>query len=502
MMSDSDYDDDEQDEFDPQRWGLSPEAIQGLGQRLYQVWQRFRGCFKTRTHDTSAHAFRYLRGALTMDRARNYANTYSAVSIARRVGGPAEDGQDLQQFMSDSPWSVDGVYQQIQRELAAYPEIAGGMLTLDESADEKAGETSAGAGRQYLGREGKVDVGQVGVVVGYHTGTTWVMVDAEVYLPAAWFDDAHQDLRRRWHVPPERAYATKQALGLQLIRRAQANGLPFRVIGCDSNYGRDNAFRAALHAQHLTYVADVPSDHRVYLAAPDVGVPAPPPGHRGPPFTLPRVLNAAAAQPRTVAQVGTQPDLAWDSCPIRATERGLLTVRCALRRVWTVSAAGEVWAEWLLIQRDADGQLRYSLSNAPADTSRTLLASWQHQRYFAERIFQDAKSEAGWDEFMARKYRAWQHHTALDALALWFIAQTKLDWARAHPPDPTLRDQLQVPALPTLSFANVRELLKAVLPLPQLTPEQATRLVVSHLVKRAASTRSRSKHLNRKTGET
>ena len=36
----------------------------------------------------------------------------------------------------------------------------------------------------------------------------------------------------------------------------------------------------------------------------------------------------------------------------------------------------------------------------------------------------DAKSEAGWDELVARKYRAWIHHTALDALALWFVAQT------------------------------------------------------------------------------
>jgi hypothetical protein len=37
----------------------------------------------------------------------------------------------------------------------------------------------------------------------------------------------------------------------------------------------------------------------------------------------------------------------------------------------------------------------------------------------------------------------------------------------------------------------VRELLQAVLPLPQLSPEEATRLVVKHLVNRAHSTASR-----------
>jgi len=51
--------------------------------------------------------------------------------------------------------------------------------------------------------------------------------------------------------------------------------------------------------------------------------------------------------------------------------------------------------------------------------------------------------------------------------------------------------QIENCCLPTLSVANVRELLQAVMPLPQLPPEQATHLVVKHLVKRSRSTRSR-----------
>ena len=38
---------------DPQRWGLSSEAMGTLGERLYEFWQRCRGCFKTSTRDTS-----------------------------------------------------------------------------------------------------------------------------------------------------------------------------------------------------------------------------------------------------------------------------------------------------------------------------------------------------------------------------------------------------------------------------------------------------------------
>ena len=53
-------------------------------------------------------------------------------------------------------------------------------------------------------------------------------------------------------------------------------------------------------------------------------------------------------------------------------------------------------------------------------------------------------SETGWDELMARKYCAWIHHTALDALALWFVAQTKLNWQAAYPRDPALIEQLEL----------------------------------------------------------
>lgn len=143
------------------------------------------------------------------------------------------------------------------------------------------------------------------------------------------------------------------------------------------------------------------------------------------------------------------------------------------------------------MRREHDGKFSFSLSNAPADTPLAQLALWRCLRYFAERVFQDAKSEGGWDELVARKYRAWEHHTALDALALWFVAETKLDWKQQRPRDPELVDKLQVEVLPALSMANVRELLKAVLPLRQLSPDEARSLVVKHLFQRSRSTASR-----------
>ena len=63
--------------------------------------------------------------------------------IANRV--ESSDGQALQHFVSQSPWSEDGVYEQIQSEISEVPELqTNGLLILDEYADEKSGGKSAG----------------------------------------------------------------------------------------------------------------------------------------------------------------------------------------------------------------------------------------------------------------------------------------------------------------------------------------------------------------------
>jgi hypothetical protein len=104
---------------------------------------------------------------------------------------------------------------------------------------------------------------------------------------------------------------------------------------------------------------------------------------------------------------------------------------------------------------------------------------------------QDAKSELGWDEFQAIKYRAWEHQLALTILASWFITETQLDWATQYQHDPQLLAQYQIELLPVLSAANVCELLRAAMPLPQLSPAEAALLVIEHLDNRIRSRKSR-----------
>ena len=468
------------------QWGLPDDAATDLADRLHHLWSRYRPCFTTRTRDTSAYAYVYLRGLLTMETDRTFAN------IARRVQGLDHDGQALQQFMSDSPWAAPAVLRQVQAEVAATPGLTqGGVLLLDESACEKAGHQTAGAGRQRNGRLGTIALSQVATLLTWTNGTIWTWVDGELFVPESWFTPEWAEQRQRVGLPPERAFATKLELGWQMIERVQANGLPFEAVACDDFYGRSGWLRQQLDQAGLLYMADVRADTLVYLTPPAFGEQAPTYQRR----------RRHPVQPVTVAQVAQDPATVFERVVVRPTERGRLDDPFAARRVWTIRA-GQVAEEWLVIRREGGRHPSYALSNAPATTPLARLAWLKCIRYFVERSIQDAKAGAGWDELQAQKYRAWEHHLALTVLASWFVAQTKHEWAQQYAHDPALLQQWELAVLPALSMANVRTLLQAALPLPQLSPEEAIQLVLMHLVHRARSTRSRLQAQHRQRAPT
>jgi SRSO17 transposase len=184
---------------------LPSQAVCSLGHRLYAFWEWFRGGFKTQARDGSAYAYHYLSGLLRMDSQRHFAG------ISREVG---ISGQNLQHFMSESPWSGPAVRRRVQEEPKATPQLTtGGVLLIDESADEKAGAKSAGAGRQYNGHLGKVEMSQVAVLLSYlHLRVAqgfWSWIEGVLFLPEGWLGDNPQKLRQRLGVPQEVSFKTK-----------------------------------------------------------------------------------------------------------------------------------------------------------------------------------------------------------------------------------------------------------------------------------------------------
>ena len=457
------------------QWGLNLNEIEDLPERLTHFHHDYRSWMRTCTRDTSHYGLDYISGLLRMKTKRNINN------IARTTGVPT---QNMQQFISDSPWSGSDLIAVLQQDITLHPHFQEeSILIIDESADEKAGEHSAGAGRQHNGRLGKIEMSQVGVFLsltkeGYHN---WI--DGELYFPEKWFTEAYAAKRKRIGMPENRSFATKLELALQMTKRVHENGVSFCAVDCDTLYGRSGGFRDTLDQDGFEYYADVPCNTPVYLTKPQVFHPL---TKRGEPSQNHEIIGV----PYTVEEMKSHSSIEWETITLRPNERGQLRARFARFRIWTVRDDGTLRQEWLLIRRSKK-KSTYSLSNAPAEIDLFTMAQRKSQRYFIERSNQDAKSEFGWDEFQAIKYNAWEHHLALTIMANWFITETRLDWAQKYERDPDLLEKYETDVLPALSVANVRELLRATMPLPQLSPQQAAELVIKHLDNRTRSRKSR-----------
>jgi SRSO17 transposase len=435
-------------------------------------WRYFAQFTRTRTRDTSAYGLAYLSGLLRMKSERN---------ITRIAHESQLDPQKMPHFISHSPWDSAVLIEKLHAEIVSRPEWCGGMLILDESGDEKSGDTSAGTARQHNGRLGKVDQTQVGVYLAYTCAAQWLLWDGTLFIPERWFGADYAARRRKVGIPTERCFQTKIELGWQLIAQGQRRGLAFAGVAFDSLYGRSHWLRQQCDQSGIEYYADVPVDYPVYTQAPQVLFEI---GKRGQP----------TAQFEVVGQMQRVSDLAsqqrWQALTVRPTDRGPLQAAFARCPVWTVDAAGQGWAETLLLKRESQS-IRYSLTNAPAESSLLTLAYRRCQRYFVERSLQAAKSELGLAEFQAQfGFRAWGHHLALTLLASWFITLLRLNWREQTPLDAGLAEDYGTTYVATLSMANVRELLRVALPLRQLDKRAAVCLILGQLVNRTRSRRS------------
>ena len=154
----------------------------------------------------------------------------------------------------------------------------------------------------------------------------------------------YAERRKAVGLPPEHTFASKPDLGLQMIWRAQARGLPFELVACDDlrGAGKSRAFRAALDAAQIQYAAEVPSHTQVYLQGPKVGVPRRRHKHGKPPTRLKVRSRHVPHEGRALAQLRAT---TWRRITVRHTERGQLMADFSVLPVWTLTETMQVRRE-------------------------------------------------------------------------------------------------------------------------------------------------------------
>ncbi len=325
----------------------------------------------------------YLRGLLAPVERKN------GWQLAESAGDATPDG--VQDFLSRAQWDADAVRDDLQAYATEHLGDADAVLVLDETSFVKKGTKSAGVQRQYTGTAGRVENSQVGVFLGYASRHGHALIDRALYLPKDWAGDA--DRRREARVPEAVAFTTKPKLGLAMLERARAAGVPFSWLTGDSVYGADHAIRRWAERHQRGYVLAVTSGQRL----------------------------------------GLRPVTAWiKKLPKRAWQRlsagdGAKGPRFYDWACLPYSGAVPGFQSALLVRRSVANptELAFYLTHAPEGTPLAELVRVAGTRWSIESLFEQAKGEVGLDHYEVRSWVGWHRHITLAMLALAYLAAVR-----------------------------------------------------------------------------
>ena len=380
---------------------IQPQVTNGMLKRLEQFAQPFIASFGRR--EPKENAQMYMCGLLSDLERKNIE------SIAYRYD---RDRQALQKFIGTAPWDHQPLQQELARQIGIEIGEDDGVIVFDPSGHKKCGRDSVGVQRQWLGRFGKVDNGQVAIYMGYASRKEHGLVDNRLYLSKEWAKDKAR--RKKCGVPKHIRYQTRHELALDMLKN---NGkyLPHSWIAGDDEMGRSSRFRRDLRALAEQYLLAVPSNTGIR----DLESKPPAYGGRGQPPKQPfkRV-------DRWRDSLG---DNVWTKIDVRDGEKGPLVIEIVTCRV--VARTERSWhepvEELLIVNRTPEGNSKvkydYYLSNAPADTSLEELARVVKAEHRIEDCLKRAKSEAGLSDYEVRTWAGWYHHQTFSLIALWFL---------------------------------------------------------------------------------
>lgn len=408
------------------------KSVDNMASNLSGHIREYKDFFISSTDDSSELSELYISGLIKTERGkRNMERMHEELEMS------GNGYQQLQQFITDSPWDALGLIRSIgQNTSKLYADQPGydvkdvGYI-IDESAHLKKGEHSVGVSRQYAGVIGKVDNCQVGVYSSLVWQNNTSLINCRLFLPECWAED--EERCQKAGVPEDqRTHKTKPQLALEMLKADIEAGIQFGWVGGDGLYGHGHELNYAIEDMGLTFLLDVHKDQAVYLQEPKIFLPKKKPG-RG---RMPTVLRALGETTIVDGYRKKLDEKQWEEVEVRETTKGTLKLFIHTAQVW-------VWDEKesharkrvLVISRnDADNKIKYSLSNADMTIiPLQQLAYMQAQRYWIERAFQDSKSELGMSDYQVRKWSGWHHHMALVILAMSFIVKERVQNKTDYP---------------------------------------------------------------------
>ncbi|MCL2026780.1 MAG: IS701 family transposase [Leptospirales bacterium] len=390
--------------------GITQETVEQLGQLLLDYHDSFSVCYNHKNQEMFGEA--YLAGLM------GGLERKSVEPIALKYLGDTHV-RGLQRFFKDSPWNYVEMERLYQARLSSNIADPGGMLTIDSSEFPKKGKESAGVARQHCGILGKTENCQSGVFVGYTSQIGYGLVDCELYMPEKWFKDNYKDRREDCAVPADLEFKTKNEIALDLIKGVQkTGGFPAKWLGCDSFFGRNAAFLDTI-SDDFYYFADLLKNMLVFHIGVESAVPEY--GGKG---ALPQKMKASAA-PIAVSDIALDDNIPWKTVQLGEGAKGPIISEIKCLRVHECRDKLPGRERWLYIRRFEDGKIKYSNSNAPANTPIEELNRVGLLRWPIEQCFEECKNELGMDHYEIRSYPGWHRHMLFVFLAQLFLLEVR-----------------------------------------------------------------------------
>jgi len=395
--------------------GLNESSVTELWTELCQYLDYYSECFSREAQQMNNET--YVKGLLSKLPAK------SIEPIALRYRD-AKAVRTMQQFLKNAPWNDALMKEKYQSRVLAGIVDSEGMVTVDSSEHVKKGTRSAGVARQYCGRLGKVENCQSGVYIGYSGKGGYGLLDSRLYLPEKWFDEERKMLWESCDIPETTEFQTKTQMALEMIHGLEMNhDLKFKWVGCDSAFGCDAEFRKAL-PESVYFFANIRSNQRVFLERPNWDIPEQKKSRKTPPKPVPSVPSVP------VSSIAEDDSLPWEEIKLMDGAKGPVYAPIKYCRVIETRDGIDGDELWLYIRKFENGQIRYALSNAPADIDAASLHHAAILRWPIEQCFQECKGSLGMSDYETRSYVAWHRHMLLVMVAYQFVLEVRMKYQK------------------------------------------------------------------------
>jgi len=341
----------------------------------------------------------------------------SVQAIAMAVEGG--NIRNMQQMLGAGKWDDDKLLLQLWSLVQDQLAEEDGVFIVDGSGFPKKGVHSVGVARQWCGNTGKVDNCQVGVFVGYTATNGSLLLDRRLFMPQRWFTEDYDQRRLKNEVPEERQHQTAGQLALQMLQNLCQHGLSGRWVTADEEFGKSPPFLDGVDDLGLQYFAEVAVNTHVWQTRPETYVK--PWSGRGRP-TKQIYLKPGESKPIPVSKLAAGlPESRFVRLKFREGSKGPQVADFAQLRVVATRNHLPGPDVWLVLKRSLDGEMKYFLSNASAETVLSDHAKVSGLRWPIESCFEECKQLVGMSDYEARTWRGWHHHMTLSILAHAFL---------------------------------------------------------------------------------